>query len=210
MNRLLASAFLLTLFLCAGRSSSAEPTSALLDRMAALNPHLRAFTATLHASVAMRSFPFVSADLVGTYYFKQPDKTKVVFTSGVPMIGAQFDKLFARIEPPSRWRELYEVTVVSDDGTATAFRLLPRKHGNVARIDATADDQTATVTSMRWSYENGGFAEMTNRYGRVDGNLVVESQTGHVAEPGYVADLKSTIDDYKLNPELSDEIFTGD
>lgn len=125
------------------------------------------------------------------------------------MIGQQFDKLYAHIEPPSRWRDQYEVTVVSDDGSTTAFRLIPRKHGNVDHIDATADDRTATVTSMRWSYENGGYAQMANHYRRVEGNLVVESQTGHVQEPGYVADIKSTIDGYKFNPELPDEIFAG-
>ncbi len=203
-------ALLAPLLLCTGGAAGADSSSALLDRMAALNPHLRAFTATLHAEVAMRSFPFLSADLVGTCYFKAPDKTKVVFTGGVPLIGQQFDKLYAHIEPPSRWHDLYEVTVVTDDGTTTAFRLTPRKRGNVDHIDATADDRTATVSSMRWSYENGGYAEMTNHYGRVEGNLVVKSQTGHVQEPGYVADIRSTIDGYKLNPDLSDEIFDGD
>lgn len=206
---LLAISFL-ALFLCAGSAVRADSPNTLLDRMAAINPHLRSFTATLHASVAMRSFPFLSAELVGTYYFKQPDKTKVVFTGGVPLMDSQFDKLYAHIEPPSRWRDLYEITVVSDDGATTAFRLIPRKRGNVTQIDATADDRSATVTSMRWSYENGGYAEMTSRYGRVDGNLVVESQTGHVQEPGYVADIKSTIDGYKLNPDLSDGLFAGD
>jgi hypothetical protein len=62
---------------------------------------------------------------------------------------------------------------------------------------------------MRWNYGNGGYAEVTNHYGRIDGNLLVESQTGHVEEPGYVADISSTIGDYKINPALSDGIFAG-
>jgi hypothetical protein len=206
----IVAALALALSFGAGTVVRADSPNALLDRMAAINPHLRTFTATLHASVAMRSFPFLSADLVGTYYFKQPDRTKLVLTSGVPLVDAQFDKLYAHIEPPSRWRSLYQVTIVSDDGTTAVFRLVPRKGGNVTQIDATADDRSATVTSMRWSYENGGYAEMTNRYGNVDGNLVVESQTGHVQEPGYVADIKSTLGEYKLNPDLSDAIFAGE
>jgi hypothetical protein len=181
----------------------------LLARMAALNPDLQSFTATLRAHVVMKSFPFLSADLVGTYYYKEPDKNKVVFTSGVPLVAQEFDKLYAHIESPSSWRDLYEVTTVSDDGRTAQFRLVPRKRGNVAQIDAVADDKSATVTSMRWSYGNGGYAEMTNRYGRVDGNLVVESQTGHVEEPGYVADISSTIGDYKINPALSDSVFNS-
>jgi hypothetical protein len=179
----------------------------LLARMAALNPGLHAFTATLHAHATMRSFPFLSADLVGTYYYKAPDKNKVAFTSGVPLIAEQFNKLYAHIENPSQWQQLYDVTTVSDDGRAARFKLVPRKAGNVASIDATADDRSATVTSMRWNYKNGGYAEMTNHYGRVDGYLVVESQSGHVEEPGYVADISSTIDGYKINAPLADSVF---
>jgi hypothetical protein len=180
----------------------------LLARMSALNPNLHAFTATLHADVTMKSFPFLSAQLAGTYYFKQPDKTKVVFSSGMPLIAEQFDKLYAHIESPSQWENLYVVTVVSDDGSATTFKLVPRKDGNVDHIDAIADDKTATVSSMRWNYKNGGYAQMDNRYGTVDGNTVVTSQTGHVQEPGYVADITSTIDGYKINPSLDDGVFS--
>jgi hypothetical protein len=179
----------------------------LLTRMAALNPDLHSFSATLHAHVVMKSFPFLAADLVGTYYYQAPDKNKVVFTSGVPLVAQQFDKLYGHIESPSRWRDLYVVTTVSDDGATTRFKLVPRKQGNVESIDATADDKKATVVAMRWNYDNGGYAEMTNHYGTVQGNLVILSQTGHVEEPGYVADLSSTIDDYKINPALPANLF---
>lgn len=199
---------LVLLALVSGTSSRALGAGDLLTRMAAVNPNLHAFTATMHANVVMKSFPFLSASLTGTYYHKEPDKTKVVFTSGVPLIASQFDKLYAHIESPSHWDSVYNVKVSSDDGAVTTFRLVPKKHGNVDHIDAKVDDQTATVTSMRWAYANGGYAEMTNHYGAVDGNTVVTSQTGHVEEPGYVADVTSTIDHYAINPELSDSVFT--
>ena len=199
----------LALGLVLGTSLPAVSTGDVLTRMAALNPNLHSFTATLHAHVIMRSFPFLTADLVGTYYHEEPDKTKVVFTSGVPLVARQFDRLYANIESPSRWHDVYVVDVVSDDGRTATFRLTPRKHGNVDHINAIVDDKTATVTTMRWEYENGGYAEMTNRYRRVDNNVVVQSQKGHVEEPGYVADLSSTIDDYKINPSLPDSVFSG-
>ncbi len=188
----------------------AAPAGDLLTRMAALNPNLHAFTATLHARVSMRTFPFLTANLVGTYYYKEPDKTKVAFSKGIPIPGvaSQFDTLYAHIENPSRWSHLYVVAVVSDDGRTTVFKLTPRKQGNVEHIDAMVDDRRATVTSMRWNYANGGYAEMTNSYGHVQGNLLVQSQTGHVDEPGYVADLASTIDNYTINPTLSDSVFS--
>ena len=182
-------------------------SATLLARMASLNADLHTFTATMHAHAVMRSFPFLSADLAGTYYYKAPDKNKVTFDSGVPLIARQFDKLYAHVESPSQWERLYNVTTLSDDGRSTHFKLVPRKTGNITSIDATADDKSATVTSMRWNYENGGYAEMTNHYGRVGGYLVVQSQTGHVEEPGYVADVSSTIDGYKLNTPLADSVF---
>jgi len=183
------------------------PQADVLNRMAAVNSDLHSFSATLRAHVTMKSFPFLSADLVGTYYYKEPDKTKVVFNSGVPLVASQFNKLYAHIESPSRWREVYNVTLLSDDGITSKFRLVPRKHGNVDRIEVAADDKAATVTSMRWEYGNGGYAEMINRYTRIGNDLVVESQKGHVEEPGYVADLNSTIDDYRINPSLPDSLF---
>jgi hypothetical protein len=186
------------------RIASAED---LLARMADVNPNLHAFTATLHAHVALKSFPFIVTDLVGTYYYKEPDKNKVVFSSGVPLIAQQFDKLYAHIESPSQWEKVYVVTVASDDGSVTKFKLTPRKAGNVDHIDAVVDDKSATVKSMRWNYANGGYAEMSNQYGQIGGNVVVRSQSAHVEEPGYSADITSTIDNYTFNPTLPDSVF---
>lgn len=175
--------------------------------MAAVNPNLHAFTATMHADVTLKTFPFLGTQLVGTYYHKDPDKDKVVFSSGVPLIAQQFDKLYAHIVSPARWQEVYDVSLIADDGTVTTFKLVPRKHGNVDRIEAKIDDKTATIESMRWNYENGGYAEMNDRYGQVDGYTLVTSQSGHVEEPGYVADITSKIDNYTINPSLPDSVF---
>jgi outer membrane lipoprotein-sorting protein len=188
----------------------AAPAGDLLARMSEVNPSLHTFSATLHAHVVLKSFPFLSTDLTGTYYYKEPDKTKVVFSSGVPLVARQFDKLYAHIESPSVWRDVYVVSVISDDGTTTTFKLTPRKRGNVDHIDAQVDDKKATLASMRWNYDNGGYAQMTNHYGRVQSNVVVESQVGHVEEPGYTADLSSTIDNYTINPKLPDSVFSGE
>ena len=51
----------------------------------------------------------------------------------------------------------------SDDGKVTTFKLTPRKKGNVDHIDAKVSDLTATVESMQWNYDNGGYAEMNKR-----------------------------------------------
>ena len=199
-------------FAMAAAIAGAEPAGAaddILARMAALNPSLHTYTATMRADVAMKSMPFLTLHLTGTYYHKEPDRNKIVFTSGVPLMAEQFDKLYANIEPPSRWKDLYTVSVVGDDGTTTSFRLVPRKHGNVDRIDVRADNATATITSMRWNYSNGGYAEMHDRYAAIKGNQLVAAQTGHVEEPGYSADISSTFDDYSLNVPIADGVFNG-
>jgi hypothetical protein len=190
------------------QASPAFADQDLLARMAQVNPTLHTFSATLHANVQLKSFPFLNVGLVGTYYYKEPDKTKVVFSSGVPAVAQQFDKLYAHIESPSQWRQVYKVKVLSDNGKTTALQLVPLRQGNVASIDVTVGDGSATIQTMRWNYANGGYAEMNDQYGNVHGNLLVTSQTGHVQEPGYVADITSTIDNYTINPPLSDSIFT--
>jgi len=199
-----ASAALLALLFAA---PAAPATDDLLSRMASVNTSLHTFSATLRAHVTMKSFPFLTADLVGDYYYKAPDKNKVSFTGGVPLIAQQFDKLYAHIESPAKWRDVYNVTTLADDGRTTRFKLVPLKHGNIEQIVATADDRSATVSSMRWDYDNGGYAEMLNHYAPVQGYLVVVSQNGHVEEPGYVADIASVIGDYKMNVSLPSNLF---
>ena len=185
----------------------ASATDDLLARMARVNPSLHAYTATMHAHVALTTFPFVSTDLSGTLYHKDPDLYKLDITSGLPGIAAQFSKLYPHIEPPALWNRFFVVSVLADNGTATAFHLVPRKRGNVDHIDALVDDRSATVTSMRWNYRNGGSATMNDRYATIGGNLVVTSQTGEVEEPAYKGNITSTLDNYVFNPPLEDAIF---
>ena len=122
----------------------------------------------------MKSFPFLSADLVGTYYYKEPDKNKVVFSSGVPVVAQQFDRLYAHIESPSQWRDLYVVGVVSDDGKhgdlqagSPQARKRRSHRRNRRRQDRHADVDAVEVRERRLC---GDDAIVT---ARVDGNLVV-------------------------------------
>ncbi len=198
-----------TLALCLGLQGRGSAAPGLLARMAQVNPELHSYTATLHAHVVLTTFPFLATDLTGTFYHKDPDLYKLEITSGLPGIASQFSKLYPHIEPASQWKRVFAVTIVSDDGRHTIFRLVPRKRGNVDHIDAVVDDRSATVASMRWNYVNGGWATMNDTYATIDGNLVVTSQTGHVEEPAYKGNITSTLDNYVFNPSLSDAIFQG-
>ena len=180
----------------------------LLTRMQALNPNLHSYQATMRAHVALTTFPFLSTDIVATYYHKNPDLDKLVIQSGLPGLAQGFSKLYAHIEPPSQWNKLYLVTPGPDNGKTAAFTLVPRKTGNLTRILATVDDATATISTMRWEFVNGGWASDDLGYGHIDGNTVVTSQSGHVQEPQYTGDVTSTFSDYVMNPQLPDSMFT--
>jgi outer membrane lipoprotein-sorting protein len=180
----------------------------LLARMAALNPDLHSYSATVHAHVALVTFPFLATDIVATYYHKDPDLNKLQVTSGLPVIAQTFSQLFAHIEPPSRWAALYTVNKTRDDGKDASLTLVPRSSGNVTQIEVSVDDASATIRSMRWDYANGGWATVDQHYSVIQGNTVVTSQTGHVEEPSYKGDVTTTLSEYQLNPALPDSLFT--
>jgi hypothetical protein len=179
----------------------------LLTRMIAVNPSLHSYSATMHAHVALTTFPFLTTDIVATYYHKDPDLDKLEITNGLPLVAQGFSQLYPHIEPPARWNALYTITQTGDDGRTTSLRLVPRTPGNVAKIDVTVDDATATIRSERWEYQNGGWASMADDYGLVQGNTVVTSQTGHVEEPNYKGDITTTLSGYHINPDLPDSLF---
>src|SRR5215831_5989061 len=104
---------------------AAATAAALITRMQAANSDVHSLSAQLRAHVVMQSFPFLSADLTGTYYYKEPDKNKVVFTGGVPLVAQQFNRLYANIESPSQWQQLNTVTLFSDDGKTARVKLMP-------------------------------------------------------------------------------------
>src|SRR5437763_8045237 len=52
----------------------------VLARLISSNRGLRSFTANVNADVVMHSFPYLSANVSGVYYHKEPSRDKVVFT----------------------------------------------------------------------------------------------------------------------------------
>lgn len=182
--------------------------SDLVGRAGALADDVKAYTASVHADVALHTFPYLSPSLDGTYYHKVPNKNKVIFTNGLPFIAKQFSKVYPEVPSPSQWRELYDITVESDDGTATTFDLVPKKHSRIDHIDAKVDDKTAEVLSMRWNYNDGGYALLNQEYGDIQGHELVVAQSGHFDTPHYNADMKSTFRGFKVNYNIPDSVFT--
>ena len=178
-----------------------------LAKAVALNGGLQSFTAALHADVSLHAFLPLSASLDGTTYYKEPNQYKVAITSGLPAMAQQFDRVYPRIVTPAHWEATYVVTVGSDNGSETSVNLVPRTQGNIESINATIDDATGGVTGMRWNYRNGGWASMTQQLAPVSGFLLPVKQQGHVQEPGYVADIGTTLSSYHVNVPIADSVF---
>lgn len=192
------------------RAQLSPSASALLQRAAAISQEVHSYTASVHADIAMRTFPYLSPSLDGTYYHKEPNRNKIVFTSGLPFIAKQFSKIYPELESPSRWTALYDISTEGDADGFTTLKLVPKKHGRIDHIDAKLDDKTAELLSLRWTYNDGGYALLDQTYGEVDGHALVTQQSGHVEVPHYTADLKSTFSNFKINAAIPDSIFAKD
>lgn len=179
----------------------------VVQHMVAADAGVTSYTASVHADIEMHSFPFISPSLDGTYYHKEPNKNKIVFTSGLPYIAKEFSKVYPDIESPSHWFERYYVTLEQTDGSYTTLKLVPRKHGRIDHIDARIDDATADLVQLRWNYNDGGYATLNQTYAVIDGHRLVTEQTGHFDVPHYDADLKSTFTAFHLNANIPDSVF---
>lgn len=202
--RALAASLLMAAF-----ATPAIASDDLLQRASQINPHLNSYEASIRVDVSMKTFPFLSPTLGGTYYHKEPNMDRIVFSSGLPAIAQQFSNVYPRVESPSHWADVYTINKVGDNGSQTTYQLIPRNSARVQRVDARLDDRTATVTYMRWNYVDGSYAEVSQSYAQVHGNYLVSRQTGHVDFPAYKADLTSSYSGYRLNVPLSDSFFRG-
>jgi outer membrane lipoprotein-sorting protein len=187
--------------------AAADPqTSALYKRMLALNGTLQSYQATVRVDVALRTFPYLSPSLEGSVYFKRPDKQAVVFDT-VPALASQFKKVYPKIDPPANWPALYDVTQLGDADGETTFHLVPKKGGRVAHLDVKVDDANATIKRYTWTYTDGGYVTFDQEFTSIDGNFLVDKQSGHVDLPAYKADVESNFTNYKLNVAIEDSVF---
>ncbi len=201
-----AAALLLTLSPTGQASTNSDQ---VLARLISANAGLRSFTANVSADVQMHSFPYLSANLSGVYYHKEPSKDKVVFTSGLPLVAKQFSNVYPHVESPARWHDVYDISVERDDGTYTTFKLVPRAHARIDHIDAKVGDRSGELAQLRWNYVDGSYATLNQTYSKVGAYRLVTRETGHFRDPNYDADLTSTFSKFRVNVAIPDSIFSN-
>ena len=199
---------ILIMLICALRPALAQDiaNNDVFIRMQKLNADVKTYTAILHVDVAMKSFPFLSPALDGNVYYEQPDKTAVVFNT-VPILAEQFKKVYPNIDPPSKWLELYDVSIAGNTNRVTTFKLVPKNAARVDHVDVRADDKTGTILAMTWTYKDGGYVTLNQQFGPVSGHLLVNKQSGHVELPSYKADVSAAFSGYKLNVPIDGKVF---
>lgn len=188
--------------------ASMQTQQPLLQRVISAAESVKSYTADVHADVAMHTFPYLSPSLDGTYYHKEPSKNKIIFTSGLPFIAKQFSKVYPEVPSPSEWNNVYVISTENTGANDTTLKLVPRKHGRIDHIDAKIDNKTAEVISLRWNYNDGGYATLDQSYSDVSGHLLVTQQSGHFEVPHWNADLKSTFSNFKIDAQIPDSVFS--
>lgn len=208
--RILLAAAAASLLLLGGTrlSQASAPVSPVIQKLIALDDRVHSFTANVQADVVMRSFPYLSTSLGGTYYHKQPSKDRIVFTSGVPFIAKAFSNVYPHVESPSRWNDVYDISVERDEGGFTTFKLVPRSHAHIDHIDAKIADASGELAQLRWNYAGGGYATLNQTYGRIGSYRLVTRESGHYEDSNYNADLSSTFSNFKVNVPIADSVFT--
>jgi outer membrane lipoprotein-sorting protein len=195
--------------LAAPSGAAFDPANnALFKRMLALNAALQSYKASVHLDVALKTFPYLSPSFDGSVYFEKPNRQAVVFDT-VPALASQFKKVYPNLDPPSSWPALYDVSVLGDSDGQTQFRLVPKKAGRVQHLDVTVDDANATVKSYTWTYSDGGYVTFNQQFTSIDGNYLVDKQSGHVELPSTKADVQSNFSNYRLNVAIEDSVFDG-
>jgi hypothetical protein len=211
---------ILSMLLCGMAAAPAaaqqpEPydAQAVIDRMIALNPALSSFRTAVHVKIRMRSFPYLSSNLDGTFYFKRPDKYEVVFDR-VPFYMRGFSRLFDDVADPGAWQRDENIVFLGSRKTGSQLLLLLRltkkiHDDNLDHTDAYVDPASFEVVRMEWHYSNGGVIAMTQSYRTESGFTLLAGQHATIDIPYIHAVGTASYGAYQTNVDVNDAVFTG-
>ena len=187
------------------------PPEELVGHLAAQNPDMHTFQASLHVDFQLRTFPYIAQHLEGTAYFKRPDNYEVIF-SNVPSYAHGFDKLFADIGDPSDWNRRFHLSLAGEREVGghrdVVVRLVQRVRGMIDHEDVAVDTHAWRIDEMEWHYYNGGVISMTQDYQSVNGFSVLKAQHATIRIPYIHASAEGRYDAYRTNVAIDDTVFT--
>jgi hypothetical protein len=192
----------------------AEPENdpaALVERITGQNAGMHSYEARVSVDLQMRNFPYVSAHLDGTTYFKRPDNFEVVFER-VPSYAKGFDRLYSDIGDPSSWQRRFTMSKAGEtsiDGHRdVVVRLVQKVRGMIDHEDVAIDPVADRIDNMAWHYYNGGVISMSQEYQTVGRFNVLAKQHATIRIPYVHASAEATYTDYHTNVAIDDAVFT--
>jgi hypothetical protein len=206
--------FLAVLVLAAVAPCGAATPSAdiLLARLAAADPGLETYTASVEFKVGLYSFPFLRKTLHGEAYFKRPSRMELIFAD-LPPFARQFRNLYVGLGTPEDWEKKFTIAsadaVAADGSTQSYLVLTPRADDHRLRdVDVYLDAKRALPNRIVWTYRDGSI-EMRQRFSDVDGHSVVSNQDADIRLPGVHAFVFAKIARYAINVPVDDAVFTA-
>ena len=191
-------------------SHAADEATALLARLAGVDPGLQTYKADVAFDVGMRSFPYLRKTVHGNAYFKRPARMEIVF-SDLPTIARSFSNVYVGLGTPGDWEKKFEIGFATEpvDGRSTGYLVLtPRKPDHRLReVDVYVDAAVALPARIVWRYKAGRI-EMRQRFGRAEGHDIVVAQDADIRLPAIHAYVNARITNYAINVDVDDRVFT--
>jgi hypothetical protein len=168
---------------------------------------IKTLSSDIEVRTKPRGFLPISLTLHGRTYFEAPDKFTTVFDD-VPGLLKKMVSERPSIAPPQAWPDVYDGTIVSDEGGKTTFRLVPKDAAsNLDHIDAIVSDATGFIDEYDFASKDGAATTTYNVYASVAGHDFVAFQTGSSRGPGYSADVTTSFSHYEINGQLPANAF---
>jgi len=205
------SALLLGFVFSLAPAMSAVPSAGyIMERMKNLNPDLRDYQVKLKISLkAQYSILKIRPEFEGTYYFKQPDKHKLIVNK-LPNLLRKYPQVFGWHLPKIENFNTV-VTEGSFEGTHVYILEMTPKFGmgDLLKIELWVDKQKYTFPKQVYIYKDDGRIELLVNY-RKEGKWTLFDKmdaTFKFPKIKLNAESHAIYGEYKVNQGLSDAFF---
>ncbi|HEV3090406.1 MAG TPA: hypothetical protein VGX91_03075 [Candidatus Cybelea sp.] len=209
MRPIHAPALALCAVLIATASGGAQQTASLdlLRRAVNPNPTLQSYTASASLSATLHVLIPVHKVLAGNVYYLKP-RRKIAFQN-VPGPLSRFKDLAASSPTYDEAIAKYTITALTDDGTLSTHKLVPKTAGHVASVTVKVNDASALIAHAQWAYTNGGSLSFDQTYTTIGVFRLPAKANIGARFPGYSVDGTLTFSNYQPNAPVSSSVFAS-